>query len=174
MTNRPAGSTGPSSINWLWVIYAGVVLCALIFLFRAGLAAMVDWWENKEEYSHGYLIPVVAIYLAWLRAEKLSQVKLTGALSGLSILALGLALQFVGELSAVYVITQYAFVISLIGLAIIAYGWVGARILWVPIVYLFFMIPLPSFLYNTLSSELQLLSSQFGVAFLRFTMRGLS
>ena len=39
--------------------------------------------------------------------------------------------------------------------------------IWAPLAYLFFMIPLPDFLYQKLSGELQLLSSQFGVEFLR-------
>jgi exosortase D (VPLPA-CTERM-specific) len=42
-----------------------------------------------------------------------------------------------------------------------------AAVLWAPILFLGFMIPLPSFLYNNLSNDLQLLSSAVGVAVIR-------
>ncbi|MFW2405831.1 MAG: VPLPA-CTERM-specific exosortase XrtD, partial [Gammaproteobacteria bacterium] len=47
-------------------------------------------------------------------------------------------------------------------------GWRGFAVVWVPLVYLFFMIPLPAFIYQGLSSELQLISSELGVAVIRF------
>jgi exosortase D (VPLPA-CTERM-specific) len=167
MNERAPNSDKAIQINYMWLAYAAIVVATLIFLFRDGLSVMVNFWEQKEEYNHGYLIPVVALYLALVRAEDLRKVKVASSFAGLPLVLFGLALLFVGELSAVYIITQYAFLIALVGLVVTAYGWAGARTLWVPLAYLFFMIPLPSFLYNNLSSELQLLSSQFGVAFLR-------
>jgi exosortase D (VPLPA-CTERM-specific) len=168
MTDTPTNPEQPVRINYLWLGYAAIVLVTLVFLFRDGLGAMVNFWETKEEYNHGYLIPVVALYLALLRADDLRKAKVASSRSGLPLILVSLGLLFVGELSAVYIITQYAFLVALVGLAVTAYGWPGAKVIWVPLAYLFFMIPLPSFLYNNLSAELQLLSSQFGVAFLRF------
>ena len=69
MNDNSASTSASATINWMWVAYAAVVLFSLIFLFREGLGVMVDWWENKLEYNHGYLIPVVAIYLVLLRGE---------------------------------------------------------------------------------------------------------
>ncbi|MEC9375818.1 MAG: VPLPA-CTERM-specific exosortase XrtD [Pseudomonadota bacterium] len=167
MTNQFGEFNASLKLNWIWIIYASTILAGLIFIFREGLSVMLSWWENSPEYNHGYLIPFVAVYLALLKADAIRKIKFSGSRSGFPILLLGLSLLYVGELSAVYIITQYAFLISLIGLVIMAYGWPTARKLWAPVAYLFFMIPLPSFLYNGLSSELQLLSSQLGVAFLR-------
>ncbi len=41
------------------------------------------------------------------------------------------------------------------------------RIIWVPMLILLFMIPLPRFLYNNISAQLQLISSGIGVWFIR-------
>ena len=41
------------------------------------------------------------------------------------------------------------------------------RLIWVPLLLLVFMIPLPQFIYQGLSAELQLISSELGVAFIR-------
>jgi exosortase D (VPLPA-CTERM-specific) len=152
---------------WLRVLPLLAVLGALMYAFREGLLLMVSWWERMPEYNHGYLIPVVAAYLLLLCAEKYRQVKPVRAWSGLFVAVFGLLLLVLGELSAVYTIIQYGFLIALTGLIVTAIGWRATLIIWTPLVYLFFMIPLPDFLYKNLSAELQLLSSEFGVAFLR-------
>lgn len=167
MDPQTAKSASRPALNWAWLLPAALVTIALLAVFREGLGLMVNWWENKEEYNHGYLIPFVAAYLLLLRADAFRNTAIAGSWSGILVVLLGLFLLVLGELSAVYVITQYAFLLTLVGLVVIAYGWNGLRVIWVPVFYLFFMIPLPNFLYNNLSAELQLFSSQFGVAFLR-------
>jgi exosortase D (VPLPA-CTERM-specific) len=144
-----------------------VLLGALIYAYREGLSLMVNWWESMPEYNHGYLIPVVSAYLLLLCAEKFKQATVQHAWSGLLVLMFGLMLLVLGEMSAVYTIMQYGFLVSLTGLIVTAVGWRATLVVWTPLVYLFFMIPLPDFLYKNLSAELQLLSSQFGVWFLR-------
>jgi exosortase D (VPLPA-CTERM-specific) len=149
------------------LVAIAAVLGALMYAFREGLALMVNWWERFPEYNHGYLIPVVAAYLLLLCADKYRKIEPRRAWSGLLVIALGLLLLVLGELSAVYTIIQYGFLVALTGLVITAVGWRATLLVWTPLVYLFFMIPLPDFLYKNLSAALQLLSSQFGVSFLR-------
>ena len=47
-----------------------------------GLELMVGWWE-RDEYSHGYMIPLVAINLAWQKREALAQTAQPGSWLGL-------------------------------------------------------------------------------------------
>ncbi len=163
-SGNPAINATP---QWAAILSAIVVFTALLYAFRDGLLLMVDWWETSPEYNHGYLIPVVAAYLLLLCADKFRQTHRQRSLSGLIVVATGLLLLILGELSTVYTIIQYGFLVTLIGLVIYGVGWRAAGALWIPLAYLFFMIPLPDFVYAKLSNELQLLSSQFGVAFLR-------
>jgi exosortase D (VPLPA-CTERM-specific) len=149
------------------VIPVIVVLCSLMYAYREGLVLMEKWWEAMPEYNHGYLIPVVAAYLLLLCADKYRKLIPERAWSGLIVFIFGLMLLILGELSAVYTIIQYGFLVALTGLVIVAIGWKATLIVWTPIAYLFFMIPLPDFIYKNLSAELQLMSSEFGVAFLR-------
>lgn len=143
------------------------VIAALMYAFREGLLLMVDWWERMPEYNHGYLIPVVAAYLLLLCADRYKVTEKKRAWSGLLVVLFGLMLLVLGELSAVYTIIQYGFLVALTGVVITAVGWRATLVCWTPLVYLFFMVPLPDFIYKNLSAELQLLSSEFGVAFLR-------
>ncbi|MDJ0928071.1 MAG: exosortase, partial [Gammaproteobacteria bacterium] len=142
----------------------GAVL--LVVIFWDGLAYMAKQWE-REEYNHGYLIPVVALYLLWLRADDLRKADLRGSWAGLLFIAAGIGGLVLGELSSIYTIVQYSFLLTLFGVIVTLIGWRGFGIVWVPFVYLMFMIPLPTFIYNNLSAELQLISSQLGVAVIR-------
>ena len=131
-----------------------------------GLELMVGWWE-RDEYSHGYMIPLVAIYLAWQKREALAQTAQPGSWLGLLVLAGALMVWLLGEVSSIYTIIQYAFWLGLWGLALLWVGLSGVRTVWAALFYLFFMIPLPSFLYFNLSQDLQLISSALGVAVIR-------
>lgn len=139
---------------------------ALGFLFRDGLAAMAEAWETAE-YSHGYLIPVIAILLALQQRDRLAAAALRPSWSGVAVLCLGLFLFALGELATIYTVVQYAMLVTLLGLVVSGIGWRGAAILWAPLLYLVFMIPLPNFLYVALSAKLQLVSSLLGVAVIR-------
>lgn len=131
-----------------------------------GLSLMVTWWD-REEYSHGPMIPLVAIYLLWQKRFVLANTTEGGSYLGLLVLGLALFAWLLGELSAIYTIIQYAFLIGVFGLALLWIGVRGTLVVWAPIFYLIFMIPLPNFLYFNLSQELQLISSSIGVYVIR-------
>ncbi|MEM7082655.1 MAG: VPLPA-CTERM-specific exosortase XrtD [Pseudomonadota bacterium] len=144
-----------------------VALLGLLLTYFDGLKFMVGEW-SQEEYSHGYLIPAIAFFLLWQQRKALFDMRWRGAWSGFAPVLISTILFLMGELSALYVIIQYAFLGSLIGLILAAIGWRGMRYAWAPLLYLCFMIPLPDFLYNNLSAKLQLISSELGVAVIRF------
>ncbi len=143
-----------------------VVALILGFIFSDALQHMIGRWET-EEYSHGYLIPVISFWFLWTNRKIILNLIGNGHWSGILIVVLGLVIGLMGELAALYVVTQYAFLLVLYGLSVSLLGWSGVRMLWFPLVYLFFMIPLPNFLYFNLSSSLQLISSKLGVAVIR-------
>jgi exosortase D (VPLPA-CTERM-specific) len=155
----------------LRLLHPGVLLAisavALAASFHDGLEVMVMWWLRKEEYSHGFMIPMVSAYLAWQRREAVAAAAGTGSWAGVGILLLGLALGLIGELGTVYVLVQYGFVVALAGTLLAVMGARAFRVIAMPVALLLFMIPLPNFLYNNLSSQLQLISSQLGVEFIR-------
>lgn len=149
-----------------WVL-AALGLAAAIATFYSGLRFMVVSWEQVEEYSYGYFIPVITAFLIWQRSDRLREMELHGAWSGLVLVALALLMGVVGEFSAVRLFSQYGFVVALFGLSVCCIGWRGTRVIAVPLAFLFFMIPLPQFLLRELSQSLQLISSEIGVALIR-------
>jgi exosortase D (VPLPA-CTERM-specific) len=144
------------------------VLLAILLgvTFRDGIAEMV-WAWGEPEYQHGYLIPLVSLYLIWVKAEEIARLPTQASWFGVALVAVSLSGFLIGELSAVYTIIQYSLIIAIWGLVWTAVGRRGVLIMWAGLVYLLFMIPLPRFFQFNLSNIFQLWSSEIGTAFLR-------
>jgi exosortase D (VPLPA-CTERM-specific) len=139
---------------------------ALALLFQDTFSYLYGVW-HQEEYSHGFLIPLVSGFLLWQRRGQLAQVEFRSSWMGVLVAAAGVAIYFLGVLASITTIDTYALVIVLLGVALALMGWRAFRIALVPLALLFLMNPIPAFFYNNLSSELQLISSQLGVGFMR-------
>ena len=152
------------AVAWIYFIAA---LGLLVVIYIDGLNPMQSAWFNKEEYSHGVLIPAIALFLVWQKSDQLHKISFNNCWIGVFVLLLGVFLYVAGEMATLFIVVQYAFWVALLGVVLSFTGWSGFKLMWVPLVYLLFMIPLPSFLYNNLSLQLQLISSRLGVEFIR-------
>jgi exosortase D (VPLPA-CTERM-specific) len=141
-------------------------LAAVILLFQQTFTYLYAVWQF-DEYSQGFLIPFVSGYLLWQRRRLLQQVEFRSSWLGVAVAALGVAIYFLGAVASITTVDTYAFVIVLLGTALAFMGWQAFRIALVPLALLFLMNPIPNFFYYNLSAELQLISSQLGVAFMR-------
>ncbi len=135
--------------------------------FWDALTWMWSYWIDTPDYSHALLIPPVTAFLIWQQKDRLERIPFTGSWWGLALVLLGGAMLAVGQLGTVYVIVQYAFVVTCYGLILSFLGWQAFRVILVPLIVLLFMIPLPEFVLNNLSTKLQLLSSEIGVSVMR-------
>lgn len=151
------------------ILWSGMAVAAamLIFIYYEGLEYMVELWGTREEYGHGYIIPFITLFLIWQKSDKLEMMKFNGSWLGVAVTLFGLFLYYAGELSSLYTIVQYAFVLAVFGVALSLMGREPFKLILVPLIILLFMIPLPNFIFNNLSSQLQLISSEIGVAVIR-------
>lgn len=165
------GSSGAGRI--LWIVSAILGAAAFAYIFRDGLIYMIERWD-QEEYSHGSLIPIITVFLIWQKKDALAAIgagtSLVGPAGWIGTLIVlgGILVGLIGELSTIYLIIQYGFLMTILGVAMSLVGFRGLKLIWAPLLYLIFMVPLPSFLYANLSAELQLISSELGVAFVRW------
>ena len=143
-----------------------VTMALSFWLYWDGLAEAVLRWELQEEYSHGYLIPLVSLFILWEKRFQIASSYQNYSWWGLPIIALALIILLVGEVSALYVLIHYSFIILLLGLSVAFLGS-ATRYTWVAIVLLGFAVPLPYFIEVILTSKLQLISSQLGVEIIR-------
>ena len=98
-------------------LYASLCLISLLlgYMFSDALDYMLRSWES-EEYSHGYLIPVISFWFVWTNRESASKCIRSGSWVGFFIVGAGLLFGLMGELATLFIITQYAFLLILYGL----------------------------------------------------------
>lgn len=158
-------------IHWnspftLWLTFAAA-LAALFWVFATGLENLWFNWQNKDEYSHGILLPFISIFLIWQKKNEIAAEPFEGSWIGLVILLLGTLGCYAGSLSTLFPIMQYSLLIAVAGLTLAITGLRAFRFFLVPLLILLLSVPLPNFIYKNLSFELQLLSSTIGVHFIR-------
>ncbi len=160
-----SGPTEYAFSRMQWVLLAlGVLTMGL--MFRSTFPLIWSHW-HREEYSYGFLIPVISLFLLWQRRRRLQQLPFVGSWGGVMLAVAGIALYFVATFGGLPIVDAYALIVVLAGVALAILGWKAFRVALPAIALLFLMIPIPTFLFNNLSSFLQLLSSQFGVAVIR-------
>jgi len=150
-----------------FMLLLGAAAGLMVIIFYDGLTYMVDQW-SRDEYSHGYLLPLVAGYFIWQKKNELSKIAFNGSWVGVALFLMGLFGFLVGELSTLFTVIQYSFLLALGGMLLAIMGWSAFRVILVPFFILFFTVPLPNFLYNNLSAFLQLISSELGVWVIRW------
>ncbi len=149
------------------ISFSVLAILFVLALYKHGLDWMVRYWFAREEYSHGVLIPFITAFLIWQKKNVLQRLSFGESWVGVAITLAGAVIIAIGHISAIKVITQYGFIISLAGLAFAHMGWRGFKEIWMPIVLLFFMIPIPDVMLQGISESLELISSSLGVWIIR-------
>jgi exosortase D (VPLPA-CTERM-specific) len=175
-TTGAAGGVAQASSRAAPLVYRSTPIAIALFVvgvlalcapFTKALERLWTVWTELPEYSHGPMMPLIAAFLAWQQKDRLERMRFDGSWWGAAlVLAAGLLL-ILGKLGSVVTVQQYALVLAFSGLTLAATGLAGFRLLLVPMLVLLLMIPQAPFVLNNLSANLQLLSSQIGVAFIR-------
>ena len=149
------------SIAWPAIAWFTALLVIVYFPI---LKALAEQWATDEDVSHGFLVPVVAAYIAWRRREDILATERKPAWWGALILAWGLAQSYIGTLGAELFLQRSAILISLVGLLLLLGGTKLVRVLAFPLLLLPFMIPIPAVIYNQITFPLQLFASRVAEA----------
>ena len=141
-------------------IWTLTCLVLIGLLFRDNIWHFYYSWTTDENYSHGFLVPLLSIYFAnQITSRGPVQIR-SGVLLGASLLgfavvgrllAIPLPIPFVGDL---------ALLLGLAGGFTLLFGRDALRRYWFVFFFLLFMVPLPIAMYSRIASPLQLLASR--------------
>ncbi len=145
------------------ILLIGLVLALIYFPV---FVELWDDWERDSNYSHGFLVPLVSLFLLWKKRRELSQIPAKLSPFGLAIIAAGLFLLIVGTAGAEYFSVRLSFVALIFGLVWYFGGDKLAKSAAVPIWYLVLAIPVPYVIYFAMAFPLQLLATKATVVLL--------
>ncbi len=145
---------------WLWGRRLGPsLLCAL---FCAAFIPAINWMEwqwsrGSSYYSHGYLVPFVALVLVWMLRERLAKLEPKGDMcrAGLVTLGIGLLVLLAGARLRVGILQGASFLVVLCGLVMFLYGRAISRALLFPLLFMVSMVPAPMFALDALTFPLK-------------------
>ena len=125
------------------------------------------WFLADGYYSHGILVPFLALYMVWMRREEIRQSEVRPSISGLGVVVTALGLRVLGHLAQSSTFSSLSFLILLYGVVAILFGWRIVRLVWFPILFLGFMMPLPSTIFDEISQPAQEWSTIIADVFLK-------
>jgi len=150
------------------VAVIALILVALLgYMYADSLVFLFGQWDS-DDYGHGIFVPFISAYLVWQKRHILTMLRPVPSWLGPLVVLAGLFLFAAGNLATLYVISHLSLWFLIIGLVLSFLGVNALREMAFPLAYLLTAIPLPVFLYNALSSRLQLWSSALGVGVLQF------
>ena len=136
--------------RWLPIIIGLLAICIPSFFHL-----MQTTWQT-EENGHG---PIILIVVCWLILKKRHAVLNTpnkpSAIIGWVSLVLSLLAFIVGRSQSIDTIEVAALIPMLIGILLLMRGWEAVRVMWFPLVFLFFLIPLPGLLVEIITGSLK-------------------
>lgn len=140
-------------------ILALVVLAAIAVSWN-NIAKLVEDWETLPAYTHGFLVPIISIFLVYLERKKLEG--LTDRPSGWGIVlgVLGVALLLTGTWSGLYYLQQVSILFLVSGIVAGYWGLETLGTIRFAILYLLFMIPLPYIVFNSIAFPLQMVAAR--------------
>jgi exosortase len=143
--------------EWGWVAGLGLVLLP-------GWLAMAEVWSHTDYYSHGYLVPLVALWAASAKRFVLPTLAVERDGRGLAVLGLALLAYLVGLAVSLVWLTGIGFVAAIAGAVLYLRGVAWLRELSFGIGYLLFMIPIPQAVISPIIVRLQMIVSGAGTA----------
>lgn len=133
---------------------------AALWAYWTTLEKIATRWADDPQYSHGYLVPVFAVYLLWLRRERLRFQTLNANALGLGLLGVAALLRLGGTRYHFEYLDQISLIPCCAGLVMLAGGWPALAWAWPAVAFLGFMVPLPHTASMAMSAPMQTFATE--------------
>jgi exosortase len=164
LTPTEDGNAKPFTVpHWIALLS---LLVALGWAYQAVIRGLIREWQSDENYSVGQLVPFAALYLIWNDRQQLARYVMKPCWWGAGLIVLAQALRGYGLYDMYESLERYSFILTIAGLVLLLCGWQIFRKVYLVILFLFLMVPLPGRVHNAISSPMQTLATNGAVMML--------
>ena len=142
-------------------------LLLLSGLYGSIVPEMVTNWYSDDNYSHGFLVPLISVYFLRERWNELKNTKATPSNIGVIVIICALLQLIIATLGNEYFTARSSLIVLIAGMVLYFFGVEIFKISRLPIIYLLFMVPLPYIVYDALAFPLKMFVSWVAVGFLK-------
>lgn len=160
-TLQEGAGTGEVVCASLWIDRAWkclVVGVLYVILFREEVARLLDSWSSASG-SHGLLIPAFSLYFVYQDRHRLRQTLGRPSYWGGLVLLASVLLYVYFFYVGIYYPRQVMMLMFLAGVVLLLGGWPILKVVWLPVVFLIFALPLPARLYYNITMPMRELAS---------------
>ncbi|MBN1512888.1 MAG: exosortase/archaeosortase family protein [Phycisphaerae bacterium] len=157
--HAPSTAVGRTPI-WTHGIRAGVLALLVVLAYWPELHRIVDKWRTDGDWSHGWLVPLFSLYFLHLQRERLARVRSQTSWLGLIVLVSSLGVYLWHLFITPMGYPRSLSLVATIGAMVLFLGGRQVlRVVWFPIVFLLFAVPIPDGVYVDLTMPLRTLAS---------------
>jgi exosortase len=143
-------------IPWIALSWFGLLIAVCN---APALYSLASIWATDADMGNGFFVPLIAAFIAWRRRDELLAIEPKPDLWGLVVVLVGGAQLVAGTLGVELFLTHTAVIITLIGAIWLLRGTETLKMLAFPLFLLFFMVPIPTIVYNKITLPLQFIAS---------------
>ena len=173
MDADPRAGNGPPDPRrrLAWAAALGAVALGTVVAYWPNFEDLVRTWWRDPDYSHGFLVPAVAVVIFFRREAQLARRRHSARHAAPGWILLGLTLLWRAHLREQGERwTETATILpAALALCWAAGGWPFFRRAWPAVAYLAFMLPLPSRVVDELSLPLQRIATEASIQLLRLS-----
>ena len=142
-------------------VWQGAILLALIgWLYVSILVRLVTQWWQDPNFSHGFFVPLFALYVLWQDRERVRAVRPAPSLWGIAIIISAMCALVLGVFGAELFVSRMSLLLLIAGMVVFLMGWQMLRAIQFPLLFLILMVPIPAIVFSQITFPLQILASK--------------
>jgi exosortase len=138
---------------------AVILACLAVLYFRVVQYLVYDW-IHLPDFTLGFFVPIVSLYFVYMSRKQLSALSPSSSWAGLVLLLFGIMLFLLGNLATEYFTMRFSMLVVFGGIILFLLGKEFFKVLLFPVIFLIFMIPIPSVLMDRITFPMQLFASK--------------
>lgn len=150
---RPRSTVLPPGVD---VPALALVLIGLLVAYVPEYVELAQTIWRSDEQGHGAIIFAVSLWLLYnLRHKVVELPSQPATASGVAVLVVGSLAYALGRSQDIWIFSIGSQIWVLAGLMLLFKGWRGLRLIWFPLFFMLFMVPLPEALVASVTAPLK-------------------
>ncbi|PTT74986.1 exosortase B [Pelomonas sp. HMWF004] len=151
--SAPLGFTIKRAIPWL------LLASALALLYVPTFTELAKTLWSTDQNSHGPIVLAMAAWFFWFQGHRIAQdatIQRSSWPLGWLVIALGLAMYVLGQSQGIHLLSMGSLLPVMLGVVLVYFGTQVAGKLWFAFFFLFFAVPLPGAVVDTLTHPMKI------------------
>ncbi len=165
MSNPTTSPSDASKASPIVLVALGILFAAILIpLYRRSAAELYDAYTLVDSYyTHGPIVPLISLFFAYRLWPKARAVAKPAPFLAIFFILIAIASLLTGDFLGFRIFTEVSLIPMVVALVLLFMGIKAARIWWFPILFLFFMIPIPASITQSISLRLKLFAAEASV-----------